>query len=217
MFLRLFFICFSITFFGCREIIPVEEEQNISGYQINGFVTDASGNPIESVKVYLSYDKIKISSIPLDTVPLYISDPNINVSVDVLNIRNEFVANIFSGKLPVGPVPRYNWDGEIDSNNFVPSGYYKVVIYFNNQQVKEYPIVIEGNKTAESDKKGEFFIFNENLPIGKVYDRYDYLNRYIGTYKIVETVLLELEYKNIIKRGYVSLNINKVTKVSITL
>lgn len=217
MFMKILFFLFVMTFLSCREIIPVEEEQNIIGYQINGFVTDASGNSIESVKVYLSYDKVKISSIPMDTVALYISDPNIYVTVDVFNINNEFVANIFTGKLPVGVVERFNWDGRIDSNIFAPSGYYKIVIYYNNQFVKEYPILVEGNKTAETNKKGEFFILNENLPIGKIYDRYDSLKKYIGTYKIIETVLLELEYKGVYKRGYVSLDYNKITKVSITL
>lgn len=217
MFIRiLMFIFSSILLINCREIIPVEEEVNISGYQINGIVTTASGSPIESVKVYLSYEKIKISSTPMDTFDLYISDPNTNVVVNVHNVLDEFVMTLFSGKLPVGPVQRFNWDGEIDSLNFAPSGYYKIRIYFNNQLVEDYPVIVEGNLTAISNKKGEFFIYNKNLPVGKLYDRYDYLNRYIGTYKIVESVLLSLEHRGYTRRGYVNLNYNKITKVNVT-
>lgn len=217
MFIRiLMFIFSSILLISCREIIPVEEEVNISGYQINGIVTTASGSPIESVKVYLSYEKIKISSTPMDTFDLYISDPNTNVVVNVHNVLDEFVMTLFSGKLPVGPVQRFNWDGEIDSLNFAPSGYYKIRIYFNNQLVEDYPVIVEGNLTAISNKKGEFFIYNKNLPVGKLYDRYDYLNRYIGTYKIVESVLLSLEHRGYTRRGYVNLNYNKITKVNVT-
>lgn len=212
----LFFIFSSFLVISCREIILVEEENKISGYQINGIVTTSSGTPIESVMVYLSYDKIKISSTPLDTFNLYISDPNINVVVNVYDISDEFIKILFSGKLPVGPVSRFNWFGELDSINVAPSGYYKIRIYFNNQLVKEYPIIVEGNLTAISNKKGEFFIYNKNLPIGKLFDIYDYQNRYIGTYKIVESVLLELEYRTYIKRGYVNLNQNKITKVNVT-
>lgn len=218
MFIRiLFFIFSSLALINCREIILFENEENITGYQINGMVSTASGSPIESVKVYLSYENIKISSTPLDTFDLYISDPNINVVVNVHNISDEFIVNIFSGKLPVGPVQRFKWNGELDSVNYAPSGYYKIRVYFNNQIVKEYPIIVEGNLTAISNKKGEFFIYNKNLPVGKLFDKYDHLNRYLGTFKILESVLLELEYRSFIKRGYVNLTYNKITKVNVTL
>lgn len=213
----LFFISFSTIIISCREIILVEEEQIIPDYQINGLVTSASGSPIESVKVYLYYVILKISSTPLDTFDLYISDPNINVLVSVYNMSNEFVVNLFSGKLPVGPVNRFNWDGMVDSTTFAPSGCYNIRIYFNNRLVKEYPIIVDGKLTAITNKKGEFFIYSKNLPIGKVFDRYDYQNKYLGTYQISKSVLLIINYLNYNLRFVLDLEYKKITKINISI
>lgn len=214
--LRVLLILLLIIFISCREIIPFETEEKINGYQINGLVTDYSGRPLDSVLVYLFYSLRKISSNPIDTTNIIIRDTNDIVSVDVYDVEGNFVKNILKSNLPAGLLPRYNWNGEIAPNIYAESGFYKIIITINNHRIKEYPILVQGTLTSQSDSSGRFYIYNKNLPIGKIYDYYDYQNRYTGTFIIEPYVILELVYKGKLKRGSLSLQKDQITKVTVS-
>ncbi len=210
-----FFIIF--IFIGCREIIPVEPRENISGYQINGFITNQSGTPLKDVIVKVLYQTTLVNNNPLDTVIAVITDTNSLVSIDVYNTNNIFIRNIFLGRRPIGPINRVAWNGELVNGDFISSGYYLIRVRINNTFVKEYPVIIDGSQTAKSDSGGQFIITNANLPVNKLFDRYDSQNRYLGTYRILSSVILELIYLNVAVRGRVDLLKDEITKVNIII
>ncbi|MBU1299901.1 MAG: hypothetical protein QME25_04040 [Bacteroidota bacterium] len=215
--MRLAVFIFLLLTTSCREIIYVDEVEKISGYQINGFVTNTGGTPLENVEINLYYEKIKISNIPIDTVQAAVKDSNSIVSFVVVDVNGRAVKNLFTGKLPVGPIPRVTWDGYISPDIKAQPGYYVIQISIDNIIIKESPVIIDGSLVAKTDRQGSFVILNEKLPVGKIFDRYDSPNKYLGTYSVATSVILELFYGSIKKTGRVNLKKDIVTKVNITI
>lgn len=202
---------------SCREIIHVEEIKKISGYQIDGLVTNAGGTPLENVSIYLYYETFKISNTPIDTVEAVVSDSNSIVSFTVVDINGKTVKTLFTGKLQVGLIPRVTWDGYITNNIKAQSGYYIIRIIIDTVIVKESPIIIDGSLYTKTNKEGGFTILNQNLPVGKIFDKYNSQNKYIGTYSVAPSVFLEVHYNSIKKTGRVNLKKDLITKVNITI
>lgn len=210
-------ILFLFTVNSCREIIPFDDGDSISGYQINGLVTNASGTPLVNVSVYLSYEYIKISNTPIDTITVAVVNDSSMVSIDALSEKKNIIRNLFSGWRRTGPIPRYTWNGEVTNNVFVPPGYYFIRYSVDSEIKKEVPIIIERSKIASTDSVGKFIITNANLPVDKIIDRYDTADRYLGTYAVTQWVFLELFHGSTYRRGRVELKKNVITRVSITM
>ncbi len=208
---------FLFTVISCREIIPFDDSDSITGYQINGLVTNASGTPLANVNVFLSYEYVRISSTPIDTIVVVVVKESSLVSIDALSEKKTVIRNLFHGWRHTGPLPRYTWSGEIANNVFVPPGYYFIRYSIDSEIKKEVPITIERTKATSTDSLGKFIIPNQNLPVNKIIDRYDTSGRYLGTYRITEWVFLELYHGTIYRRGRVELQKDKITRVSITM
>lgn len=200
----------------CREILPVEQEENITGYQINGSVTNQSGTPITNVNVLLFYDEQKISNTQTDTTVAFVTDTNQVVTIQVFSIKNILVRTLFTNKMRIGPVPRFSWDGLNDKGVEVSSGFYLVRYKIDTAVVKESPVVIDGNISARTDSNGRFVIPNEYLPVNKTYDKY-LQDTFQGAFLISSSVVLELVSGTLVKTGRVYLKKDKVTKVSVTM
>lgn len=201
---------------SCREILPVEQEENISGYQINGSVTNQSGTPIPDVSVLLYYDEQKISNTQTDTSVVFVTDTNQVVTVQVFSVKNILVRTLFAEKMRIGPVPRFSWDGLNDTGVEAPSGFYLVRYQIDTAVVKESPVVVDGKISARTDSDGRFVIPNEYLPVDKTYDKY-LQDTFQGAYLIGSSVVLELVSGTSVKTGRVYLKKDKVTNVSITM
>lgn len=210
-------ILFLFTAISCREIIPFDDGDIITGYQINGLVSNASGTPLADVRVYLSYEYVKISNTPIDTISLIVVKDSSLVSIDALSENKNVLRNLFIGWRRTGLIPRYTWNGGVANNQFVPSGYYFIRYSVDSEIKKEVPIIVERTKTASTDSNGIFIIPKEYLPVNKVIDRYDIADRYFGTYSVAEGVFLELYHGNIYRRGRVELKKDVITRVSITM
>lgn len=208
---------FLFTAISCREIIPFDDSDSITGYQINGLVTNASGTALADVGVYLSYEYVKISNTPLDTIVVVVVKDSSVVSIDALSENKEVIRNLFSGWRRTGPIPRYTWSGEVTNNIFVSAGYYFIRYTIDSEIKKDVPIIVERTKTASTDATGKFIIPYKNLPINKIIDRYDTSDRYLGTYAVTEWVFLELYHGSTYRRGRVELKKDVITRVSITM
>ncbi len=214
--MRWLIIIFLVLITSCREIIIVDDVEKIYGYQINGSVTNQSGTSLPNVKVRLYYDEKRISNSPLDTVLAIVTDTNKIVTVQVFSVSKILVRTIFSGKMKPGVVPRYLWDGLNDKGIEAASGYYLIRYTFDTAVVKESPVVISGKLTSQTDLSGRFIIGNENLPVGKTYDKY-IQNTFQGVYLIGSSVILELVYGSAVKTGRVNLKKDVITKVDVTM
>lgn len=208
---------FLFTAISCREIIPFDDSDSITGYQINGLVTNASGTPLADVSVFLSYEYVRISSTPIDTIVVVVVKDSSLVSIDALSEKKTVIRNLFTGWRRTGPIPRYTWSGEISNNVFVPPGYYFIRYSIDSEIKKEVPITVERTKTASTDSVGKFIIPNQNLPVNKIIERYDTSDRYLGTYTVTEAVFLELYHGSTYRRGRVDLKKDVITRVSITM
>jgi len=214
--MRLAVFIFLLLTTSCREIIYVDEVEKISGYQINGSVTNQSGTPLPNVNVLLYYDEEKISNSPVDTAVAVVTDTNQIITVQVFSVGNILVRTLFSDKMRIGPVPRFSWDGLNDKGAEVASGFYLIRYKIDTMLVKESPLVIEGKLSARTDSDGRFVIPNENLPVGKTYDKY-FQNTFQGVYLIGSSVVLELVSGNSVKTGRVYLKKDVITKVNVTM
>jgi hypothetical protein len=214
--MRWFPFFFLALLLSCREILPVEQEENITGYQINGSVTNQSGNLIPNVIVLLYYDEQKISYTQTDTTVVFVTDTNQVVTIQVFSIKNILVRTLFLNKMTIGHVPRFSWDGLNDKGVEVPSGLYLIQYKIDTAVVKESPVVIDGIISARTDTDGHFVIPNEYLPVNKTYDKY-LQDTFQGVYLIGSSVVLELVFGTYVKTGRVYLKKDKVTKVNITM
>lgn len=214
--MRWFAFFFLALLLSCREILPVEQEENITGYQINGSVTNQSGTPILNVNILLFYDEQKISNTQTDTTVAFITDTNQVVTIQVFSVKNILVRTLFINKMTIGPVPRFSWDGLNDKGVEVTSGLYLVRYRIDTAVVKESPVVIDGNISARTDSNGCFVIPNEYLPVNKTYDKY-LQDTFQGAFLIGSSVVLELVSGTSVKTGRVYLKKDKVTKVNITM
>lgn len=201
---------------SCREILPVEQEENFTGYQINGNVTNQSGTPIPNVIVMLYYDEQKISNTQTDTTVAFVTDTNQIVTIQVFSIKEILVRTLFTNKMRIGPVPRFSWDGLNNDGVKVSSGFYLIRYKIDMAVVKESPVVIDGNMSARTDSDGRFVIPNEHLPVNKTYDKYSQ-DTFLGTFLIGSTVVLDLISGTTVKTGRVYLKKDQITKVSITM
>lgn len=214
--MRWFVFFFLALLLSCREILPVEQEENITGYQINGSVTNQSGTPIPNVNVLLYYDEQKISNTQTDTTVAFVTDTNQVVTIQVFSMKSNLVRTLFTNKMAIGPIPRFSWDGLNGNGVEVPSGFYLVRYRIDTAVVKESPVVIDGNISSRTDSNGRFVVPNEYLPVNKTYDKY-LQDTFQGVYLIGSTVVLELVSGTSVKTGRVYLKKDKVTKVSITM
>jgi hypothetical protein len=117
----------SLMFFlSCREILPVEPEEITDGYLIKGNVTNQSGTPLENVDVILYYETNWYSDSPSDTNIAVVTDTTKFVTIEVVTLKNIAVKKLFTGKMPLGPIPRYSWNGYNDNGGLVAAGYYLI-------------------------------------------------------------------------------------------
>lgn len=203
---------------SCREIQPFGEQLGpISGYQVKGNVTTQNGIPLDSVVIEVSYSADVISSTPLDTVSVIITDSIRTVYVAVYTPSDQFVKQLFFGTRRPGILPRFRWDERDEYNALVPSGMYLIRYVYDTTIVKEVPYIAEGNPTATTNANGEFTIGAESLPVGAVFDYYASDNSYAGSYIVRPGILLRLIRGSRTATYIISLNKDVVTRAAFTL
>lgn len=175
---------------GCRDVIPFQDITTITGYQLNGALTTASGVPIEGADVSLVYNYDFLSDTPADTVQVVVTKPVSFVDVAVYTTTYDLVRQLFFDNRNEGPVPHFYWNGRDRNNNLVPSGKYLIRYVIDTTIVKYTPWIVEGHTTAATDVGGKFTISGSGLPIGDVFDIYDNTNTYLGTYRVAQTINL---------------------------
>lgn len=169
---------------SCREVLPVEADVVINGYQLDGTVTTTDGMPLDSVSVVLYYSCMPVSLSPLDTIQVNVTDSTKIVYVAVFDVNNSRVRKLYQRYRHPGPVPRFSWDERDDGGQFVPSGKYWIEYVYGDTLVKAVPYLAEGHVTTMTNSIGEFTIPTERLPVGELFDFYNDDGSYDATYQV---------------------------------
>ncbi len=178
---------------ACREVLPLESEPVISGYQLNGSVTTINGTPIDSVQVQLYYNYTYAGDLPTDTVQVVVVNSSKILDIAVYTPSFQFVRQLFLGFRPAGVVPRVQWDGIDLHGVHVPSGKYLIRYVVDTAIVKYSPVLIDGARSATTNAAGTFSLASDRFPIGESFDIYDdFTGRYQGTYTVTSTIDLAL-------------------------
>lgn len=177
---------------GCRDIQPFEPYSRSDGFGLEGTVTAPNGIPLDSVSVRLFYSTTLTGRTPIDSTQLMISDPPRIIVVDVFDVHSKYVAQVFSGYKPPGPMPRFNWDERDAEGKYVPSGKYFIQYVYDTAVVKIITWLVEGTVTAISNADGKFTIASDRLPIGERFDFYRFNGEYDGTYRVLPEIILTL-------------------------
>jgi hypothetical protein len=177
-----------------REIPPLIEPVTVSGYRVEGLISDRLGNPVRGVPIALHYDYELADQGPPPSKTYQVVDPNKTIRVIVYDRGNRFLRLLFQGRSSLGPLV-VEWDQRDALGSLVPSGVYSVQYVVDGQTMMSYPVTVSGRITARTDSLGHYVISDENLPVG-FYPVPLYTpdgTSYLGNYRISSYVLLEFQ------------------------
>lgn len=201
---------------GCEREIPVVENQEVTGYRIEGLVTDAQGQPVANVQVKLFYQFEFVDSKPPPAKTYIVPQSNQLIAARVYDYGDRVIRTISSISYPAGPIV-IEWDKKDDRGNLVPSGVYWVRYLSGNDVHLRYPVTISGEVATTTNSSGRYVIPAENLPIGfypvPLYngDR----SQYFGNHRIIPYVGLDFIISNSRKSVSFLLQKDRVTHMDV--
>jgi hypothetical protein len=177
-----------VMLLGCERELPYETpaEKPITGYQLEGYVTDRLGVPLRGVRVGVWYDYEFVDTLHTSIPSFFVDDSSKVARVQVLSRNKRIVDVLFDGRSNVGYLD-YEWDKRDATGNFAPSGVYTVDFSMNGLSRQSYSVVVDGAVTAVTDSLGHYLISDENLPVG-----FYPVQRTNGSYRITPLIGLEL-------------------------
>jgi hypothetical protein len=189
---------------------PYESYVPSALYGLSGRVRSANGVAIESVAVRISYNLEQYDTTQLDTVNIVVNSRLHFYTVDVYNVHGAHVRKLYSDYPQLGTFPRFSWNARDDSNHYVRSGKYFIRYARDTEILKIVPCLVDGLVTAYTDADGNFTVGEDNLPIGELFDLYNYSGTFAGVYQVTRDVTIDLS-KATLHQGYtVTLQLNNV-------
>jgi hypothetical protein len=167
LFFQLVLTLLAISFMCCEREVPpgLTGPSTISGYRIEGFVSDNLGNPVRGIAVALHYDYLLQDQGPPPSQIFQVTDPSKTVRVSVLDRASTVVRVLLQGRVNAGPL-EVEWDERSSDRNPVPSGVYVVQFEVDGEVKMTYPVTVSGAITARTDSMGHYVIPDINLPVG---------------------------------------------------
>ncbi len=199
---------------GCERELPfmVSADRPISGYQIEGYVTDKLGIPVKGLKIALWYDLDYIDSNTPPSRQFLIDDTTKIARVVVLDQQNRLRRVLFQGRAKLGYLD-FEFDLRDSAGVLLPTGIYTISFSMNGAAKGTYSQVINGAVTTVTDSLGHYIVRNEFLPIG-FYPAPVYAGNgvtFIGNYQISPYVILEF-YLPVHRSASVSLTKDQITR-----
>ena len=183
------------TLLGCDRQLPFDantSSQPISGYQLEGYVTDRLGTPVRGLRIALWYDYYYLDNTPAASRVFNIDDSSKVSMVQVLNQKNVVERVLYQARSKPGPLS-LAWDKTDSLGRPVPSGIYTVLFTEGGVVKGSYPSLVDGAVSAVTDSLGHYVIAGESFPVGffpvPLYS--NSTGAYVGNYQIAEDVRLE--------------------------
>ena len=209
----------AIAVSGCERELPFESSvsQSITGYRVEGYVTDRLGVPVKSVRITLWYDFVSIGNTNPPSHSLFVDDPNKSVVLRVLDIQNRVVKVLYNGRAPVGELD-YSWNNTDSVGKQAPSGVYKMEFLLGGFVRNSYTIIVNGVVSAVTDSLGHYVIPNENLPVdfspAPLYSSDG--KRFLGNYQITPYIVLDFNL-DFLRRTSLTLKKDEVTRYDLRI
>lgn len=204
---------------GCEREIPLvsSSDPEISGYRIEGTLTDRLGNPYRDIPMQLFYDYVFVDSNDSPSKEFQVTEPSKIIRVGVYDRNDRLKRILFNGGAERGSFVVL-WDQKESNGVPAPSGVYTVRYIVDEQTKKSYPVTVSGNVTARTDSLGNFFIPNDSLPIDfypvPLYNSDNSV--YYGNHRIIPYVVLQFALaENDIKSIYLHIEKNHITRIDI--
>jgi len=199
---------------GCERDLPfmVPADQPVSGYQIEGYVTDKLGIPVKGLKVALWYDFDYVESNSPPIRRFVVDDSSKTARVVVLDRQNRVRRVIFQGHARVGLL-EFDYDLRDSAGVLLPTGIYTISFSMDGVVRGSYTQAINGAVTAVTDSLGHYSIPNDFLPIG-LYPVPLYAgdgDTFIGNFEIAPYVVLEF-YLPVHQSASVTLTQDQITR-----
>ena len=203
---------------GCERQPLFVEAPPISGYRIEGKVTDRIENPVANANVRLFYDYDYVDSKSPPSKQFTVTDSTKLITVAVRNSSNQTIRILYSGTRSVGPFI-VDWNQKDSSGAEVPSSVYSVHYLVDGVSQKSYPVTVSGTVVTKTDNKGWYSIPDENLPVGfypvPIYSSYD--TTYYGNHRINNFVRLVFETPVQNREIFITLTKDRITQVDIVI
>ena len=199
---------------GCERDLPymAQADEPISGYRLEGYVTDKLGFPIKGLPIALWYDLEYVDSDPTPSRRFVVDDASRIARVVVFDRSNRIRRVVFQGKAPLG-VLDYGWDLKDSLGVPVPTGIYRVDFSMDGVLRSSYTQVINGAVTVVTDSLGHYSIPNELLPVG-FYPAPQFSSNgstFLGNFQVSSYVILEF-YLSLHRSASVTLTQDQVTR-----
>ncbi len=204
---------------GCERELPFESKvnQSITGYQVEGYVTDRFGIPVKNVRVALWYDFSPLGNTIPPSRSLFVDDTGKTVLLRALDNQNRVLKVLFTGRAPVGELD-YAWNNTDSLGRKVPSGVYKIEFRLGGVIRNTYTVLVNGAVSAVTDSLGRYLIPNENLPVGfspvPLYSTDG--RRFLGNYQITPFIILEFNL-DFLRRVSLTLKKDEITRFDLRL
>jgi hypothetical protein len=203
-----------VSVIGCERDLPfmASADQPISGYQIEGYVTDKLGIPIKGLQIALWYDFDYIDSNTPPSRQFLVDDTTKIARVVLLDSQNRLRRVLYQGRAKLGYLD-FEFDLRDSDGVLLPTGIYTVSFSIDGITKGSYTQVINGAVTTVTDSLGHYVISNEFLPVG-FYPAPIYAGNgvtFIGNYQISPYVILEF-YLTVHRSASVSLTKDQITR-----
>ena len=214
--LPLWFVFIAVlgTGVGCERDLPYSTppDEPISGYRLEGYITDRLGIPLKGIPIALWYEFDYIDMSPAPPREFFVDDSTKPVRVQVLDQSKRTLRILFDARRWFGHL-QLNWDKRDSLDKPVPTGIYTVDFSVAGVSKGSYLVVVNGVVTTSTDSLGHYSIPNELLPIGfspvPLYD--DEGTTFLGNYVVSSFVVLEL-YLDVHRSAAMTLIKDQVTR-----
>jgi hypothetical protein len=202
---------------GCDRQIPILDMQAITGYQVQGTVTDQVGNPVPNVAVLVDYNYNLDFTDSSMTRTYFVTNNSVPTQAVAVDWDNRIVRVLTPPRQVYGPFLAL-WDGKDSTGIVPPSGIYYVKYLVGGTVAYSYRQLVSGGQVTSTDAHGNYTIPFQNLPIDSTlvpyFDRYDSL--YVGNILLAAEISLTFTYQSRAVHLLRTVNKNQVTFVNVS-